>query len=102
MDSVTEFELGYIEELGFVAGPVVSMGFGNVPVLHFAVEEYHPRWGARTSNPVKSVNDRLGGFNSCLFRQITLHKAILTFICNYYNVGHQIVCRSMAWRVKSF
>jgi len=36
-------------------------------------EEYHPRWGARTSNPVKSVNDRLGGFNSCLFRQ-TLNK----------------------------
>ena len=26
----------------------------------------------------------------------------LTFIYNYYNVGHQIVCRSMAWRVKSF
>ena len=71
MDSVTEFELGYIEELGFVAGPVVSMGFGNVPVLHFAAEEYHPRWGARTSNPVKSVNDRLGGFNSCLFRHIS-------------------------------
>ena len=72
MDSVTEFELGYIEELGFVAGPVVSMGFGNVPVLHFAVEEYHPRWGARTSNPVKFVKDRLGGFNSCLFRHLPI------------------------------
>jgi hypothetical protein len=34
------------------------------------VEEYHPRWGARTSNPVKFVNDRLGGFDSCLFRHI--------------------------------
>jgi hypothetical protein len=34
------------------------------------VEEYHPRWGARISNPVKSVNDMLGGFDSCLFRQI--------------------------------
>ena len=65
MDSVTEFELG------FVAGPVVSMVFENATVLHFAAEEYHPRWGARTSNPVKSVNDRLGGFNSCLFRHIS-------------------------------
>jgi len=37
-------------------------------VLKSLVEEYHPRWGARTSNPVKSVKDRLGGFNSCLFR----------------------------------
>jgi hypothetical protein len=39
-------------------------------MLDFAAEEYHPRWGARTSNSVRSVKDRLGGFNSCLFRQI--------------------------------
>jgi hypothetical protein len=39
-------------------------------MINSLVEEYHPRWGARTSNPVKSVNDRLGGFDSCLFRQI--------------------------------
>ena len=55
---------------------------------------------------VTAVGQRIRGLEdggrSCLFRQITLHKAILTFICNYYNVGHQIVCRSMAWRVKSF
>jgi hypothetical protein len=38
------------------------------------VEEYHPRWGARTSNPVKSVNDRLGGFDSCLFRQLPVQQ----------------------------
>jgi len=38
------------------------------PVIHFVPEEYHPRWGARTSNPVKSVYSRLGGFDSCLFR----------------------------------
>jgi hypothetical protein len=38
-------------------------------MINSLVEEYHPRWGARTSNPVKSVNDRLGGFDSCLFRQ---------------------------------
>ena len=37
-------------------------------MLNSLAEEYHPRWGARTSNPVKSVNDRLGGFDSCLFR----------------------------------
>ena len=41
-------------------------------MIHFAVEEYHPRWGARTSNPVKSVNNRLGGFDSCLFRHLLL------------------------------
>ena len=94
--------LDYTEAWGVGADLLVGMVFKNAIVLNFAAEEYHPRWGARTSNPVKSVNYRLGGFNSCLFRQITLHKAILTFICNYYNVGHQIVCRSMAWRVKSF
>ena len=45
------------------------MFFLKTRVLHSSAEEYHPRWGARTSNPVKSVNDRLGGFDSCLFRQ---------------------------------
>ena len=45
------------------------MVFLKTRVLHSSAEEYHPRWGARTSNPVKSVNDRLGGFDSCLFRQ---------------------------------
>jgi hypothetical protein len=43
------------------------------------VEEYHPRWGARISNPVKSVNDMLGGFDSCLFRQTSLHQPSLAF-----------------------
>ena len=38
------------------------------PVLDFAAEEHRPRWGARTSNPVKSVDNGLGGFDSCLFR----------------------------------
>ena len=32
----------------------------------------------RTSNPVKSVNDRLGGFNSCLFRQIPFQCSFIT------------------------
>ncbi len=47
-------------------------------VLDSTVEEYHPRWGARTSNPVKFVNDRLGGFDSCLFRHFNLPTEILT------------------------
>lgn len=47
-------------------------------VLDSTVEEYHPRWGARTSNPVKFVNDRLGGFDSCLFRRFNLPIEILT------------------------
>ena len=44
------------------------------PVIHFVPEEYHPRWGARTSNPVKSVYSRLGGFDSCLFRHTFVQK----------------------------
>ena len=43
MDSVTEFEVGYIEELGFVADPVVSIGFGNACVT---------LCGGRVSSPV--------------------------------------------------
>jgi hypothetical protein len=30
-------------------------------VIDSLTEEYHPRWGARTSNPVKSVNTGLVG-----------------------------------------
>ncbi len=30
-------------------------------MLHSLVEEYHPRWGARTSNPVKFVRTGLVG-----------------------------------------
>jgi len=51
-------------------------------MLNSSAEEYHPRWGARTSNPVKSVNDRLGGFDSCLFRQLALFSFIKLFVCS--------------------
>ena len=63
--------LDYTEAWGVGADLLVGMVFKNAVVLNFAAEEYHPRWGARTSNPVKSVNYRLGGFNSCLFRHIS-------------------------------
>ena len=63
--------LDYTEAWGVGADLLVGMVFKNAIVLNFVAEEYHPRWGARISNPVKFVNDRLGGFNSCLFRQIS-------------------------------
>ena len=71
--------LDYMEAWGVGADLLVGMVFKNAIVLNFAAEEYHPRWGARTSNPVKSVNYRLGGFNSCLFRQISFYQPSPTF-----------------------
>lgn len=56
-------------------------------MINSSAEEYHPRWGARTSNPVKSVNDRLGGFDSCLFRQLALSSSIYLFICSHSPIG---------------
>jgi len=32
------------------------------------MEEKHPRWGARTSNPAEGVHDVFGEFDSHLFR----------------------------------
>lgn len=49
-------------------------------MINSSAEEYHPRWGARTSNPVKSVNDRLGGFDSCLFRNLSIENKSVPFI----------------------
>ena len=51
-------------------------------MIYSRVEEYHPRWGARTSNPVKSVYSRLGGFDSCLFRHPLLKTSYLCLASN--------------------
>ena len=41
--------------------PKLALKQARFAVIDSATEEYHPRWGARTSNPVKSVNTGLVG-----------------------------------------